>query len=55
MRGEKLNHRKGALMSVNHKTLADFRVGHGALLERLLVDGFAALMAAGVARLDRVA
>ena len=42
-------------MSVNHKTLADFRVGHGALLERLLVDGFAALMAAGVARLDRVA
>lgn len=42
-------------VSVNHKTLADFRVGHGALLERLLVDGFAALMAAGVARLDRVA
>ena len=29
-------------VSVNHKTLADFRVGHGALLERLLVDGFAA-------------
>jgi transposase len=42
-------------VSVNHKTLADFRVGHGALLERLLVDGFAALMAAGVARLERVA
>ena len=42
-------------VSVNHKTLADFRVGHGALLERLLVDGFAALLAAGVARLDRVA
>jgi transposase len=42
-------------VSVNHKTLADFRVGHGALLERLLVDGFAALIAAGVASLDRVA
>ena len=42
-------------VSVNHKTLADFRVGQGALLERLLVDGFAALLAAGVARLDRVA
>lgn len=42
-------------VSVNHKTLADFRVGHGPLLERLLVDGFAALLAAGVARLDRVA
>jgi transposase len=42
-------------VSVNHKSLADFRVGHGPLLERLLVDGFAALMAARVARLDRVA
>jgi transposase len=42
-------------VSVNHKTLADFRVGHGPLLERLLVDGFAALLAAGVARLDRAA
>lgn len=42
-------------VSVNHKTLADFRVGQGPLVERLLVDGFAALMAAGVARLDRVA
>ena len=27
-------------VSVNHKTLADFRVGQGPLLERLLVDGF---------------
>ena len=42
-------------VSVNHKTLSDFRVGHGALLERLLVDGFAALLKAGVARLERVA
>ena len=42
-------------VSVNHKTLADFRVGQGPLLERLLVDGFAALVAAGVASLDRVA
>ena len=42
-------------VSVHHKTLADFRVGHGELLERLLVDGFAALLQAGVARLERVA
>lgn len=42
-------------VGVNHKTLADFRVGHGALLERLLIDGFAALLRAGVASLERVA
>lgn len=42
-------------VSVNHKTLGDFRVGHGDLLERLLVDGFAALLKAGVAQLQRVA
>ena len=42
-------------IGMNHKTLADFRVGHGAVLERLLVDGFAALLQAGVARLERVA
>jgi len=42
-------------VSVNHKTLSDFRVGQGALLERLLVTGFAALLKAGVARLERVA
>lgn len=42
-------------ISVNHKTLGDFRVGHGDALERLLVDGFAALLKTGVARLDRVA
>ncbi len=42
-------------VSVNHKTLGDFRVGHGEFLERLLVDGFAALLKAGVAQLQRVA
>lgn len=42
-------------VSMNHKTLSDFRLGHGALLERLLIDSFAALLNAGIARLDRVA
>lgn len=42
-------------VSMNHKTLSDFRVGHGALLEGLLVDSFAALLKSGVASLDRVA
>jgi transposase len=42
-------------VGMNHKTLNDFRLGHGAVLERLLVDGFAALLATGVASLDRVA
>ncbi|MCP4615137.1 MAG: IS1182 family transposase [Bradyrhizobium sp.] len=42
-------------VGMNHKTLSDFRVGQGRLLESLLVDSFAALMAAGVAGLDRVA
>ena len=40
---------------MNAKTLADFRVNHGAVLERLLVDSFTALVRAGVASLDRVA
>jgi hypothetical protein len=40
---------------MNAKTLADFRVDHGAALERLLVDSFTALVRAGVASLDRVA
>ncbi|MDX6748950.1 hypothetical protein SH611_03930 [Geminicoccaceae bacterium 1502E] len=39
----------------NHKSLADFRVGHRVVLERLLVDGSAALLETGVARRDRVA
>jgi transposase len=42
-------------VGMNHKTLSDFRVAHGPILEGLLVDSFAALMAAGVAGLDRVA
>jgi transposase len=42
-------------VAVNHKTLGDFRVAHGDLLERLLTDGFAALLRAGIASLTRVA
>ncbi len=42
-------------VSMNHKTLSDFRVAHGAVLERLLVDSFAALLKAGIASLERVA
>jgi transposase len=42
-------------VGMNAKTLADFRVDHGTMLERLLVDSFTALVRAGVASLDRVA
>jgi len=42
-------------VGMNPKTLADFRVDHGAVLERLLVDSFTSLVQAGVASLDRVA
>jgi transposase len=42
-------------VGMNAKTLADFRVDHGAVLERLLVDSFTALVRAGVASLERVA
>src|SRR4051812_25263658 len=42
-------------VGMNAKTLADFRVGHGEVLERLVVDSFTALVRAGVASLDRVA
>jgi transposase len=42
-------------VGMNAKTLADFRVGHGAALEHLLIDSFAGLVMAGVASLDRVA
>ena len=42
-------------VGMNAKTLADFRVGHGAALEALLIDSFAGLVTAGVASLDRVA
>ena len=40
---------------MNHTTLADFRVAHGAVLECLLVDSFAAMLKTGHASLDRVA
>lgn len=42
-------------VSVNPCTLADFRVAHGDILERLLIDSFTALVQAGVASLDRIA
>jgi transposase len=42
-------------VGMNHKSLAEFRVGQGELLERLLTDGFAALLRAGIARLERIA
>ena len=42
-------------VSVNHKTLADFRVTHGSLLDGLLTDSFAAMIEAGMASLERVA
>ena len=42
-------------VSMNAKTLADVRVNHGEVLERLLVDSFTALVQAGVASLDRIA
>ena len=42
-------------VGMNAKSLADFRMEHGAVLEELLVDSFTALMTAGVASLDRVA
>ncbi len=42
-------------VGMNAKSLADFRVAHGAALEQLLVDSFAALLAVGVASLERMA
>ena len=42
-------------VGMNAKTLADFRVNHGAALERLLIDSFTSLVRAGVASLDRIA
>jgi transposase len=42
-------------VGMNHTTLAEFRVAHGAVLEGLLVDSFAALLTTGVASLERVA
>lgn len=40
---------------VNYRTLSDFRVEHGAVLDDLLTDNLAALMAVGVVKLKRVA
>ena len=42
-------------VTTNHKTLADFRGAHGAVLEKLLVDGFSAMLRTGQATLERVA
>jgi len=42
-------------VSMNYHSLSDFRVAHGALLERLLADGVAALVAAGLVKLDLLA
>jgi transposase len=42
-------------VGMNHTTLAEFRVAHGAVLECLLVDSFAAMLKRGHASLDRVA
>ncbi len=42
-------------VSVNYHTLADFRVGHGEVLDDLLTTGVVALVAEGVVTLTRVA
>jgi len=42
-------------VQVNYHTLADFRVGHARMLDELLGDSVASLMAAGVVKLKRVA
>jgi transposase len=42
-------------VSMNHHSLSDFRVGHGALLDRLLTETVTGLIMAGVVRLDEVA
>ena len=42
-------------VSVNYHTLADFRVDHGELLDHLLTQSVAALIAEGLVHLERVA
>src|SRR5215211_8756987 len=42
-------------VGMNHTTLAEFRIAHGAVLERLLVDSVAAMLKTGHASLARVA
>jgi transposase len=45
----------GGGVQVNHHSLSDFRVAHGAALDELLSSSLAALMAAGAVKLQRVA
>jgi len=42
-------------VSMNYHTLSDFRVAHGAVLQRLLANGVAALVAEGLVGLDVLA
>jgi transposase len=42
-------------VSLNPVTLGTFRVAHGAVLEQLLIDGFAAMLQSGQASLERIA
>ncbi|HVC61724.1 MAG TPA: hypothetical protein VND19_15340 [Acetobacteraceae bacterium] len=42
-------------VGMNAKTLADFQVTHGAVLEQVLVSSFTALLTIDAAKLDRVA
>jgi transposase len=42
-------------VGVNYHTLSDFRIAHEALLDRLLSEGVASLVEAGLVKLDRVA
>ena len=42
-------------VQVNYHTLSDFRVDHGTVLDELLTDNLAALMAVGVVKLKRAA
>jgi transposase len=42
-------------VSVNYHTLSDFRVGHGELLDRLLIENVATLEACGLIDLDKLA
>lgn len=42
-------------VQVNHHSLSDFRVAHGAALDELLSTSLAALMSAGAVKLERVA
>lgn len=42
-------------VTVNYHTLADFRVAHGAILDRLLTDSIAVLLHEGLVTMERVA